>query len=87
MTDTRLDLVVANDSKPNYVYHNQGDGTFEEVGYLSGLGTNADGRAQAYMGMAIGDYNHDGASDFFLTTFSNDNYSLYLNRGNWTSTT
>ncbi len=80
--DARLDLVVANDSKPNYVYHNQGDGTFEEIGYLSGLGTNADGRAQAYMGMAIGDYNHDGTSDFFLTTFSNDNYSLYLNRGN-----
>ena len=80
--DGLLDLIVANDSKPNYVYHNLGNGTFEELGYLSGLGTNADGRAQAYMGMAIGDYNHDGASDFFFTTFSNDSYSLYFNRGN-----
>jgi hypothetical protein len=64
------------------VYHNQGDGTFVEIGYLSGLGTNADGRAQAYMGMAVGDYNHDGKADFFFTTFSNDSYSLYLNKGN-----
>ncbi|MDA1313811.1 MAG: CRTAC1 family protein [Acidobacteria bacterium] len=80
--DGWLDLVVANDSNPNYVYHSQGDGTFAEIGYLSGLGTNADGRAQAYMGMAVGDYNHDGRTDFFFTTFSNDSYSLYLNKGN-----
>lgn len=79
--DGRLDLVVANDSKPNYVYHNRGDGTFEEIGILSGLGTNGDGRAQAYMGMAVGDFDHDGRSDFFFTTFSNDNYSLIRNRG------
>jgi hypothetical protein len=79
--DGRLDLVVANDSKPNYVYHNKGDGTFEEVGVLSGLATNGDGRAQAYMGMAVGDYDHDGRSDFFFTTFSNDNDTLFHNRG------
>lgn len=79
--DRKLDLVVANDSKPNYVYHNKGDGTFEEIGLLCGLATNGDGRAQAYMGMAIGDYNRDGRSDFFFTTFSNDNYTLYRNRG------
>lgn len=79
--DGRLDLVVANDSKPNYVYHNRGDGTFEEIGVLSGLGTNVDGRAQAYMGVAVGDYDHDGRSDFFFTTFSNDNDTLFRNRG------
>ncbi len=79
--DGKLDLVVANDSKPNYVYHNRGDGTFEEIGVLSGLGTNGDGRAQAYMGMAIGDFDHDGRLDFFFTTFSNDNYTLLRNRG------
>lgn len=79
--DGDLDLVVANDSKPNYVYENKGHGTFVEIGYLSGLGTNADGRAQAYMGVAIGDYDNDGKSDFFFTTFSNDSYSLYRNRG------
>jgi enediyne biosynthesis protein E4 len=80
--DGKLDLVVANDSKPNYVYRNKGNGTFEEIGFLSGLGTNGDGRAQAYMGMAVGDYNRDGRVDFFFTTFSNDNYTLYRNNGN-----
>lgn len=79
--DGKLDLVVANDSKPNYAYHNKGDGTFEEVGLLGGLGTNGDGRAQAYMGMAVGDYDRDGRTDFFFTTFSNDNYALYHNHG------
>lgn len=79
--DRKLDLVVANDSRPNYVYHNKGDGTFEEAGLISGLGTNGDGRAQAYMGMAVGDYDRDGRTDFFFTTFSNDNYSLHRNRG------
>jgi len=80
--DGKLDLVVANDSNPNYVYHNKGDGTFEEVGLLGGLGINGDGRAQAYMGMAAGDYDRDGRTDFFFTTFSNDNYALHHNRGN-----
>jgi hypothetical protein len=79
--DGKLDLVVANDSKPNYAYHNKGDGTFGEVGFLGGLGTNGDGRAQAYMGMAVGDYDRDGRTDFFFTTFSNDNYALHHNRG------
>jgi hypothetical protein len=79
--DGRLDLVVANDSNPNYVYHNRGDGTFEEIGILCGLGANANGRAQAYMGMGVGDYDHDGRNDFFFTTFSNDNYTVHHNNG------
>ena len=79
--DGWLDLVVANDSNPNLVYHNQGDGTFDEVGLLSGLATNADGREQAYMGMAVGDYDRDGRADFFFTTFSNDTYTLHHNNG------
>lgn len=79
--DGWLDLVVANDSDPNYLYHNNGDGTFEEMGLLSGLGTDANGRAQAYMGLASGDFNHDGRPDFFLTTFSSDHFSLYQNLG------
>ena len=81
--DGRPDIVVANDSNPNFVYHNRGDGTFEEIGVLSGLGTNADGRAQANMGMAVGDYDHDGKNDFFFTTFSNDSYTLQRNNGNF----
>jgi hypothetical protein len=79
--DGHPDLVVANDSNPNYVYHNRGDGTFEEIGLLCGLGTNGNGRAQAYMGMAVGDYDHDARDDFFFTTFSNDNYTLHHNNG------
>lgn len=80
--DTWLDIVVANDSRPNFVYHNRRNGTFEEIGLLTGLATNADGREQAYMGMAAGDYDHDGRNDFFFTTFSNDSYPLKHNNGN-----
>ena len=80
--DGRPDLVVANDMGANYLYHNKGDGTFEEIGRLSGLGTNADGRAQANMGLAVGDYDHDGRDDFFVTTFSDDTYTLQHNNGN-----
>lgn len=79
--DGRPDIVVANDSNPNYLYRNRGDGTFEEIGVLSGLGANADGRAQAYMGIAVGDYDRDGRDDFFFTTFSNDSYTLHRNNG------
>ncbi|MCP5118700.1 MAG: CRTAC1 family protein, partial [bacterium] len=79
--DGWLDLVVANDSKPNLVYHNQRDGTFEEVGLLSGLATDGHGREQAYMGMAVGDFDPDGRADFFFTTFSNDSYTLHRNNG------
>src|SRR5262249_23302591 len=79
--DGRLDLVVANDSNPNYVYYNRGDGTFEEIGILCGLGTNGNGRAQAYMGMAVRDYDQYGRDDFFFTTFSNDNYTPHHNNG------
>ena len=79
--DGWLDIVVANDSKPNFLFHNHTDGTFEEVGMLSGLAVNGDGHEQAYMGMAVGDYDRDGRADFFFTTFSGDNYTLHRNRG------
>jgi hypothetical protein len=80
--DGWLDLVVANDSVPNYVYRNRGNGTFEEIGMLAGLATNGNGQEQAYMGMAVGDYDHDGRADFFFTTFSDDSYTLQRNNGN-----
>jgi hypothetical protein len=81
--DGWLDLVVANDSVPNFVYRNRRDGTFEEVGMLSGLATNGNGQEQAYMGMAVGDYDRDGRPDFFFTTFSDDSYTLQRNNGNF----
>ena len=79
--DGLLDIVVANDSMPNHLFHNLGDGTFEEIGMLSGLGTNGDGLEQAYMGIAAGDYDRDGRADFLFTTFAGDNYTLHRNNG------
>ena len=80
--DGRLDLIVANDSTPRYLYRNRGDGTFEDVSYVSGFALNEEGRAQASMGIAIGDYNNDGLLDLFVTDFSDDNFTLYKNDGN-----
>lgn len=80
-SDGRPDLVVANDSMANFLFHNLGDGSFEEIGLLSGLGTNGDGYEQAYMGIAVGDYSRDGRPDFFFTTFAGDNYTLHRNNG------
>jgi hypothetical protein len=79
--DGWLDLVVANDSTPNYLYRNRRDGTFEDVSFLSGFAVNEEGRAQASMGIGVGDYNRDGKLDLFITTFSDDYKTLYRNDG------
>ena len=79
--DGWLDLAVANDSTPNYLYRNRRDGTFEDISYISGFALTEDGREQASMGMAVGDYNHDGKIDFYLTSFSDDYNVLYRNDG------
>ncbi|MGA2809795.1 MAG: CRTAC1 family protein [Candidatus Acidiferrum sp.] len=79
--DGWLDLIVANDSVPNYMYRNRGDGTFEDISLASGIALSEDGREKASMGIAIGDYNNDGLVDFFITTFSDDNDTLYRNDG------
>ncbi len=79
--DGWLDLVVANDSVPNYLYRNRHDGTFEDVSFVSGLGLSGDGREQASMGIGIGDYNRDGKIDFFVSTFSDDYKTLFRNEG------
>jgi enediyne biosynthesis protein E4 len=79
--DKLLDLIVVNDSTPKQLYINKGDGTFEEVGYPSGLALNENGREQAGMGLAVGDYDHDGRVDFHITNFSDDSNVLYHNDG------
>jgi enediyne biosynthesis protein E4 len=79
--DNLLDLIVVNDSTPNQLYINKGDGTFEETGYPSGVGLNENGREQAGMGLAIGDYDNDGRVDFHITNFSDDANVLYHNDG------
>src|SRR6266850_1633745 len=80
--DGWIDLLVANDSVPRYLYRNLHDGTFEDVSYLSGFALTNEGLAQASMGIAVGDYNRDGRVDFLITTFSDDYKTLYRNDGN-----
>ena len=79
--DNLLDLIVVNDSTPKQLYINKGDGTFEETGYPSGVALNENGREQAGMGLAIGDYDNDGRVDFQITNFSDDSNVLYHNDG------
>jgi hypothetical protein len=79
--DGWVDLLVANDSTPNYLYKNRHNGTFEDVSYLSGFALSEDGREQASMGIAVGDFNHDGKVDFYVTSFSDDYNALYINDG------
>jgi hypothetical protein len=82
--DGRLDLYVANDSSPSLLYHNNGDGTFTEVGVPAGVALSADGREQAGMGVDFGDYDNDGWLDLVKTNFSDDTNNLYHNNGNGT---
>ncbi len=79
--DKDLDLLVVNDSTPKQLYLNNGNGTFEESGYPSGIALNENGREQAGMGLAIGDYDNDGKVDFHITNFSDDSNTLYRNDG------
>ena len=79
--DGWVDLAVANDSVPNYLYRNRHDGTFEDIGYLSGFALSGEGREQASMGIAVGDYNRDGKVDLYVTSFSDDYNTLYRNEG------
>jgi hypothetical protein len=79
--DGRLDLFVANDSTPNYLYRNRGDGTFQDVSYASGAALDEAGREQAHMGVAVGDYDNDGRDDLHITNFADDYNVLYHNDG------
>jgi hypothetical protein len=79
--DGLVDIFVANDSTPNFLYHNNGDGTFKEIGFLSGTALNENGASQGCMGVTVADYNHDGKLDLFITNFDDDYNTLYRNDG------
>lgn len=73
------DLYVANDAGANYLYHNKHDGTFEDVGLLSGTALSNDGQELGSMGVDFGDYDHDGRLDLFVTNFTDQPDNLYRN--------
>ena len=75
------DLYVANDRGPNYLYRNKHDGTFEDMGVLSGTAVSGDGHEQGSMGLDLGDIDHDGRLDLLVTNFSQEGDTLYWNRG------
>ena len=79
--DGKPDLLVGDDSTPNYLYLNKGDGTFEDVSYASGFAVNGVGQETASMGIAVGDYQNNGQLDVFDTTFSDNYKPLYHNEG------
>jgi hypothetical protein len=75
------DLFVANDAGPNYLYHNNGDGTFTDVATLVGVAYGSSGLEQGNMGVDFGDYDHRGLLDIFVTTFAEQLNALYRNLG------
>jgi len=75
--DGDTDLFVTNDSTPNHLWENQGDGTFREVGFRRGVSHDGNGKAQASMGIGCGDWNGDGRDDLFVTTFSGESNALF----------
>ncbi len=78
------DLYVANDSAPNFLYRNEGNGQFRDVGVEAGAALSAEGGAQAGMGIAYGDCDGDGDGDFLVTHFEDDYNTLYRNRSDGT---
>jgi hypothetical protein len=75
------DLYVTNDGGPNYLYHNQHDGTFEEVGLQNGAALSLEGQERAGMGVDFGDFDHDGRLDIVVTNFSQESNALFWNQG------
>ena len=79
--DGWVDLYVANDSNPSALYINNKDGTFKDVGVAAGCAYSQDGKPQAGMGVAAGDYDRNGTIDLFKTNFAGDTSTLYANDG------
>jgi len=79
--DGYTDVFVANDTTRNFLFHNNGNGTFEEVGLQAGVAFNGDGAALSYMGADFRDVDNDGLPDIFVTAISNETFSFFHNLG------
>jgi hypothetical protein len=79
--DGHIELFVANDSMLEFLFHNKGDGTFEEVGLAAGVAVDGDGRTFAGMGVDFSDFNNDSWPDVLITDLANQRYALYQNNG------
>jgi enediyne biosynthesis protein E4 len=80
--DGRIDLFIANDSMVEFLYHNKGNGAFEEVGLVAEVAVDIDGKTYAGMGVDFADYDNDGLPDLVVTNLANQRYALYRNNGN-----
>jgi hypothetical protein len=79
--DGHIDLFVANDSMAQFLFHNKGNGTFEEEGLSSGVAVDGEGQTFAGMGTDFEDYNNDGLPDIFVDNLANQKYALFQNAG------
>jgi hypothetical protein len=79
--DGHPDIFVANDSMVEFLFHNKGKGTFEEVGLDAGIAVDGDGRTFAGMGIDAADYNNDGLPDVVINDLANQKYALFRNSG------
>lgn len=79
--DGRLDIFVANDTEPNFLFHNEGNGKFREVGLAAGVAYNEEGKTLSSMGADFRDYDNDGREDIFITALTNETFPLFRNLG------
>ncbi len=82
--DGQIDILVSNDAIPEALFHNKGDGTFEEIAMVSGLAVDGSGATYSGMGVDFADYNNDGWPDVIITDLANQRYALYANFGDGT---
>jgi hypothetical protein len=79
--DAKIDIAIANDSMPEFLYRNTGDGTFVEIGLAAEVAVDSDGRTYAGMGIDFQDFDNDGLPDLVITNLANQKYALYRNNG------
>ena len=80
--DADLDVYVANDTVPNFLYRNDGHGHFEDMSLLSGTSVSDRGTPDGSMGTDVGDFNLDGQPDIWVANYERENFALYRNLGN-----